>query len=54
MVYSIVKYLGGKPRDFTVLTARPKRAVPSQAKLVLLDLPEMGRLEVTPERPVRP
>jgi hypothetical protein len=51
-----VKYRGDKPRGFTVLTARPKpgRAVPSQANLIPLDLPEMGRLEFTPERPVRP
>jgi len=28
--------------------------VPSQANLIPLDLPEMGRLEFTPERSVRP
>jgi len=49
-----VKYREDKPRGFTVLTARPNRAVVSQANLIPLDLPMVGRLEFTPERSVRP
>ena len=52
----LVKYRGGKPRGFAVLTARPNpgRARASQANVLLLDRPTVGRLGVTPERSVRP
>ena len=45
-----MKYRGGKPRGFTVLTARPKpgQAGPSQANVIPLDRPTVGRLDVTP------
>jgi hypothetical protein len=50
----IVKYLGVKPRGFTVLTARPKTGRVVAGEFNSPRPPLSGRLEVTPERPVRP